>query len=68
MLCSFCQVNVRSGGCQSQSQANRCPNNRGRETDDWDDRITQIAPVSFLEKEMGDMKISSEPLWNGSIF
>lgn len=46
MLCTYCQVQVRGTGCQSQSQANQCANNRERESEDWDDHVSGILKVS----------------------
>ena len=46
MLCTYCQAQVRGTGCQSQSQANQCANNRERESEDWDDNLTGIIQVS----------------------
>lgn len=55
MLCRFCQVDIRGGtGCQTQSQANKCPNNRGRETGDWDDYITRDFCMTPCSTEHAD--------------
>jgi hypothetical protein len=44
MFCKFCQMNIKGTPCQTQSAANQCANNRGREPDYDDDdyRITQF--------------------------